>query len=217
MGSTDCASKSRGTPGTTRLALEEPINEHGGTIRVELNHTSTEPLPEALRSDQRPPDPHRCAQPGPRRTRRHPRHQGSAARLKAGGRLDTAEYRDTEVADGMDRLHRSRGRERIVDEFYDEGVVDLYEARDLPVNTGITLVAGSQSGLGLREDKQIHRIPDRPCSTSGPALEQHIALDLLTDDSVGIVSLGGRAGTGKSVLALAAAPRPSSRTAPTRR
>jgi PhoH-like ATPase len=69
------------------------------------------------------------------------------------------------------------------------------------------LVAGSQSGLGrVREDKQIHRIPDRSVFDVRPrSREQHIALDLLTDDSVGIVSLGGRAGTGKSVLALAAA------------
>ncbi|HJG58176.1 MAG TPA: PhoH family protein, partial [Corynebacterium xerosis] len=34
--------------------------------------------------------------------------------------------------------------------------------------------------------------------------EQRIALDLLLDDEVGIVSLGGRAGTGKSALALCA-------------
>ena len=34
--------------------------------------------------------------------------------------------------------------------------------------------------------------------------EQRIALDLLQDESIGIVSLGGPAGTGKSVLALAA-------------
>ena len=34
--------------------------------------------------------------------------------------------------------------------------------------------------------------------------EQRIALDLLLDPEVGIVSLGGRAGTGKSALALCA-------------
>jgi len=38
----------------------------------------------------------------------------------------------------------------------------------------------------------------------GRSAEQRIALDLLLDDSVGIVSLGGRAGTGKSALALCA-------------
>ena len=38
----------------------------------------------------------------------------------------------------------------------------------------------------------------------GRSAEQRVALDLLADESVGIVSLGGAAGTGKSVLALAA-------------
>ena len=38
----------------------------------------------------------------------------------------------------------------------------------------------------------------------GRSAEQRVALDLLLDESVGIVSLGGKAGTGKSALALCA-------------
>jgi PhoH-like ATPase len=38
----------------------------------------------------------------------------------------------------------------------------------------------------------------------GRSAEQRLAIDLLTDPQVGIVSLGGRAGTGKSALALCA-------------
>jgi PhoH-like ATPase len=38
----------------------------------------------------------------------------------------------------------------------------------------------------------------------GRSAEQRVALDILLDDEVGIVSLGGRAGTGKSALALCA-------------
>ncbi len=38
----------------------------------------------------------------------------------------------------------------------------------------------------------------------GRSAEQRVALDLLADPDVGIVSLGGAAGTGKSVLAIAA-------------
>ncbi len=38
----------------------------------------------------------------------------------------------------------------------------------------------------------------------GRSAEQRVALDLLLDPSIGIVSMGGRAGTGKSALALAA-------------
>jgi PhoH-like ATPase len=52
----------------------------------------------------------------------------------------------------------------------------------------VRLVRGDREAFGLR----------------GRSAEQRIALDLLLDEAVGIVSLGGRAGTGKSALALCA-------------
>ena len=52
----------------------------------------------------------------------------------------------------------------------------------------VRLVRGDREAFGLR----------------GRSAEQRIALDLLLDPEVGIVSLGGRAGTGKSALALCA-------------
>ena len=52
----------------------------------------------------------------------------------------------------------------------------------------VRLVRGDREAFGLR----------------GRSAEQRIALDLLLDSEVGIVSLGGRAGTGKSALALCA-------------
>ncbi len=192
------------------LLRELPVNDHGGTVRVELNHTSTEPLPDGLRHDS---NDHRIL------TVAHNLSlegipvtlisKDLPLRLKAGViGMHAAEYRDSDVSDDGWTGHTDLVVDgEIVDELYEEGVVDLEEARDLPVNTGITLVAGSQSGLGrVRADKRIHRIIDRPVfDVRARSREQHVALDLLTDDSVGIVSLGGRAGTGKSVLALAAA------------
>ncbi len=55
-------------------------------------------------------------------------------------------------------------------------------------------------------DKQVHLVRgDREAfGMHGRSAEQRIALDLLLDPEVGIVSLGGRAGTGKSALALCA-------------
>src|SRR2546421_775166 len=52
----------------------------------------------------------------------------------------------------------------------------------------VRLVRGDREAFGLH----------------GRSAEQRIALDLLLDPDVGIVSLGGRAGTGKSALALCA-------------
>ena len=63
------------------------------------------------------------------------------------------------------------------------------------------------SGLGrVGPDKQVRLVRgDRDAfGLHGRSAEQRIALDLLLDPDVGIVSLGGRAGTGKSALALCA-------------
>ena len=55
-------------------------------------------------------------------------------------------------------------------------------------------------------DKQVHLVRgDREAfGIHGRSAEQRIALEMLLDPEVGIVSLGGRAGTGKSALALCA-------------
>src|SRR5204862_160208 len=94
------------------------------------------------------------------------------------------------------------------DDLFAERVVDLAEARDLPCHTGVVLHAGgSQSALArVHPDKRLHLVhPDRALfDVRGRSAEQRIAIDLLADDDIGIVSLGGNAGTGKSVLALAA-------------
>jgi PhoH-like ATPase len=52
----------------------------------------------------------------------------------------------------------------------------------------VRLIRGDRDAFGLR----------------GRSAEQRIALDLLLDPEVGIVSIGGRAGTGKSALAMCA-------------
>ena len=58
----------------------------------------------------------------------------------------------------------------------------------------------------MRVDGQVQLVPQDPSAfdVRGRNAEQRVALDLLNDNSVGIISLGGSAGTGKSVLALAA-------------
>lgn len=193
-----------------------PANTLGGTVRVELNHIDTDTLPAAFQSDS---NDHRILavarnlQQGD--LTRPPEHvvlvsKDLPLRLKAGVvGIDAVEYRDSEVSgDHWTGLEELDADSSIIDELYAEGVVDIDEARDLPCNTGLTLVNGSQSGLGrVGADKRVHMIRHdqnlfgvRPRSS-----EQHVAMSLLGDPTVGIVSLGGRAGTGKSVLAIAAA------------
>jgi PhoH-like ATPase len=94
-----------------------------------------------------------------------------------------------------------------LDELYDDNVVDLDDARGLPCHTGLVLMSERGSALGrVKADKRVHLVRgDREAfGIHGRSAEQRIALDLLLDPDVGIVSLGGRAGTGKSALALCA-------------
>ncbi|MEM7288058.1 MAG: PhoH family protein [Actinomycetota bacterium] len=193
-----------------------PANTLGGTVRVELNHVETDTLPAAFQSesnDHRILAVARNLQQGD--LTRPAEHvvlvsKDLPLRLKAGVvGIEAVEYRDSEVSgDHWTGLEELEVDGTIIDELYGEGVVDIDEARDFPCNTGVTLVNGSQSGLGrVGADKRVHQIRQdqnlfgvRPRSS-----EQHIAMALLGDPGVGIVSLGGRAGTGKSVLAIAAA------------
>ena len=94
-----------------------------------------------------------------------------------------------------------------IDELYDDQTIDLEEARDLPCHTGLVLLSERGSALGrVGNDKRVHLVRgDREAfGIHGRSAEQRIALDLLLDPEIGIVSLGGRAGTGKSALALCA-------------
>jgi PhoH-like ATPase len=94
-----------------------------------------------------------------------------------------------------------------MDHLYDHGRLESREAAELPCHTGLKLLSPTGSGLGrVGPDKQIRLVRgDRDAfGLHGRSAEQRIALDLLLDPDIGIVSLGGRAGTGKSALALCA-------------
>jgi PhoH-like ATPase len=191
-----------------------PVTEAGGTLRVEMNHRDLEGLPAGLRRDTN-----------------DARILAVAANLAADGipvtlvskdlplRLNASvagitadDYRRRQAVDtGWTGVAELEVSSSLVDRLFDErslDVTELEEARELPVNTGLVLSAGgSQSALGrLGADKRIHLItPDRSLfGVYGRSAEQRIALDLLADPEVGVVSLGGPAGTGKTVLALAA-------------
>src|SRR5438270_1696058 len=94
-----------------------------------------------------------------------------------------------------------------VDALYADEVLDLSAARDTPCQTGLVLLSARGHALGrMTADKHVRLVRgDREAfGVHGRSAEQRVALDLLLDPDVGIVSLGGRAGTGKSALALCA-------------
>jgi PhoH-like ATPase len=96
-----------------------------------------------------------------------------------------------------------------IGELYETGRLDLPAARELPCHTGLVLAAsaaGSSALARVLPDKSVRLVRgDREAfGLRGRSAEQRIALELLLDPDIGIVSLGGRAGTGKSALALCA-------------
>ncbi|KTS08576.1 PhoH family protein [Microbacterium testaceum] len=93
-------------------------------------------------------------------------------------------------------------------DLYESEVATSDEVVGLPVNTGLIIHSERGSALGrVTGDGEFRLVRgDRDAfGLHGRSAEQRIALDLLLDPEVGIVSLGGRAGTGKSALALCAA------------
>ena len=94
-----------------------------------------------------------------------------------------------------------------IDDLYSSDRADHEAAHELPIHTGVVLHSDRGSALArVTADKQLQLIRgDRSAfGLHGRSAEQRIALDLLMDENIGIVSMGGRAGTGKSALALCA-------------
>lgn len=193
-----------------RLDSPVPVGTSGGTVRVELNHTDPTVLPAGFRTETNDSRILACAL--------NLLADGDDVvlvskdiplRVKAGAvGLTADEYHAHDVVisgwTGMTELEVERG---VIDDLFAEGVTDLDEARELPCHTGIRLLSATSSALGrVTADKRVQLVRgDREAfGLHGRSAEQRVALDLLLDEGVGIVSLGGRAGTGKSALALCA-------------
>ena len=194
-----------------RLDEPIPVGELGGSLRVELNHTDPASLPSGFRlgdNDTRILAVARnLANEGHRVTLLSKdlplRIKASAVGLEAEEYHTEAGAPDADYS-GMAELDVTADD---LDELYADGTLDLDLARDLPCHTGLVLLSDRGTALGrVGADKQVHLVRgDREAfGVHGRSAEQRIALELLLDPEVGIVSLGGRAGTGKSAMALCA-------------
>ncbi|SCK14160.1 PhoH-like ATPase [Streptomyces sp. WMMB 714] len=194
-----------------RLDAPIPIGEVGGSLRVELNHSDTGVLPAGFRLEDN--DSRILA------VARNLQAEGYDVtvvskdlplRIKASSVGLLAEEYRAELAitesgwTGMSELTLA-GED--IDELFAADSVFVPEAAELPVHTGLVLQSEKGKALGrvtpqgrvklVRGDREAFGI-------KGRSAEQRIALDLLLDPEVGILSMGGRAGTGKSALALCA-------------
>ena len=122
--------------------------------------------------------------------------------------MSAEEYRNDNVVDsgwtGIANLELS-GDEMA--DLYDTEIIKSKTVAGLPLNTGLVITSERGNALGrvvagskirmVRADRDVFGV-------SGRSAEQRLAIDILLDPEVGIVSLGGKAGTGKSALALCA-------------
>ena len=191
-----------------RLDQRIPMTPEGGTLRVELNHSDPSVLPAGFRTTENDSRILACASNLAAEAARDPAAptvtlvtKDMPLRVKAASvGLRADEYHAQDVAasgwTGMADLDVSPAD---VSALYADGLADVEPARELPCHTGLRLLAGGSSALGrVTPDKQVRLVRgDRDAfGLHGRSAEQRIALDLLLDPDVGIVSLGGRAGTG---------------------
>jgi PhoH-like ATPase len=193
-----------------RLDEPMPIGDADGTLRVELNHSDLSNLPAGF-------------QLGDNDSRILAVAQNLAAegrsvtlvskdlpmRIKASAvGLSAEEYQAGQAVDsgwtGLAELELDTDEVGLL---YSGETLDIDSARELPCHTGLVIVSPRGSALGrVTPEKTVKLVRgDREVfGVHGRSAEQRIAIDLLLDADIGILSLGGRAGTGKSALALCA-------------
>ena len=200
-----------------RLDEPVPVGEAGGTLRVELNHVDPTVLPAGFRLGDNDTRilavAKNLADEGQRVTLVS---KDLPMRVKASAvGLHAEEYRAelavdsgwtgmTEVQLADEQMARFWEAERL--ELAD---VDLtgQDTGPLLCHTGVVVHSPRGSALArVTADKQLRLVrgDQDVFGVHGRSAEQRIAIDLLLDEEIGILSLGGRAGTGKSALALCA-------------
>ncbi len=193
-----------------RLDFPIAVGESGGSLRVELNHSNQSVLPSGLQLGDN--DSRILA------VAMNLSNDGLDVvvvskdlplRVKASSiGLAAEEYRaELAVDSGWTGMADVTLSSEQMAQLYDREVLRTPVVRELPVNTSLVIHSDRGSALGrvvgddeialVRGDRDIFGL-------HGRSAEQRLAIDLLMDPQVGIVSLGGRAGTGKSALALCA-------------
>ena len=190
------------------LSVPLPIGKDGGHVHVELNHQSTSSLPDGFRlgdNDTRILAVAKNLQLEGKHVVLVSKDLPMRIKASASG-IHAEEYRAALARDrGYTGMVTAGVDEQRMSDLYDGELIDIPEVAHHPVHTGVTVTSPRGSALGrITRDKQVRLVPGDQSvfGVSGRSAEQRIAIDLLLDESIGIVSLGGRAGTGKSALAL---------------
>ncbi len=192
------------------LSVPLPIGADGGHVQVELNHQSVAALPDGFRlgdNDTRILAVAKNLQLEGKQVVLVSKDLPMRIKASASG-IHAEEYRAELARDrGYTGMVTASIDEEAMSALYDGQPITVPEIAHQPVHTGVTLTSPRGSALGrLTRGGQVRLVPGDQSvfGVTGRSAEQRIAIDLLQDDAIGIVSLGGRAGTGKSALALCA-------------
>lgn len=181
-----------------RLDAPLPVGD-GGSIRVELNHIDQDLLPRGLRLGDNDTTILAVAKNLSDKGRDVTVvTKDLPMRVKASALgLNTEDYRALQAVDsgwtGLAELDISADQ---MAGLYEHLTLDLAEASDLPTHTGLVMLSPRGSALGkVTPDKNVRLVRgDRDVfGVHGRSAEQRIAIDLLLDNEIGIVSLGGQA------------------------
>ncbi|MBK8448364.1 MAG: PhoH family protein [Micropruina sp.] len=193
-----------------RLDLPLGVNQVGGTLHVELNHSDQSLLPAGFRlgdNDSRILAVALNYSAEGRQVVLVSKDVPLRVKASAVGLLAEEYLHELPADSGWTGMAEVSVAPSSIDALYADGSAIVPEAVDLPCHSGVVLHGSGSSALGrVQPDGSVKLVrSDRDCfGIHGRSAEQRVALDLLLDPAIGIVSLGGRAGTGKSALALCA-------------
>lgn len=191
------------------------VNEEGGILRIEVNHISQTSLPDILKNDPS----------------HDTRILAVAAALSQEGAdvtvvskdlpmrllastitgLHALDHNDSDIKDsGYTGFYEVSITKQSMDELYKSRTLTFAELgiEQLPLHSGLQLSNGNKGGAlaTVSHKNKVTLIPQEieAFGVRGRSAQQRIALAHLLNEEIGIVSLGGPGGTGKSMLALAA-------------
>ncbi len=192
------------------------VNSDGGTLRVETAQGDRDLLPEPLRTSYS----HDTSILTVAATLSK---QGKKVKLvskdlpmrllaSTAVNIIAEDYRADILPDsGYTGLVQIQVEREVLDSLYESKTLKLDsvsdELKDVPIHTGVILKSGRSSGIArinTRGGLEIIQQDLEAFGVRGRSAEQRIALAHLLDNSIGIVSMSGSGGTGKSMLALAA-------------
>ncbi len=192
------------------LNADIPLNDIGGTLRVETNHVASGKLPPGFGTD----DMSRILLVAHNLKEEDKNvnvtlvSKDLATRLMASSLgINVEDYRQIQadtVWTGIETVHVGDATLAAVE----EGRCQITPCDEVPVNTGFNMVIPDGTAVLTRLGRNglVRRVGLQPLANkfTGRNPEQLLAIDLLRDSEIGIVSLGGRAGTGKTAMAVLA-------------